>query len=203
MMTLTSACAYACLLAGMLVAPSAAMARGEFCGTLPPSGFDAPPAVGHVGRYSNPVYGYSVRIPAPLRAYTQATGPERGVGMVLSWAPRAYLSVDAAYDVYFDISADGVHRRDINAMRLHDQVLGDQASGYMLAHSAGGRYVTRVQCVSDRKVYIHDDVIVVRNREIYRLNLQSVPERYAADVKVLEAMLRSWRWQPVARPQAH
>jgi hypothetical protein len=35
----------------------------------------------------------------------------------------------------------------------------------------------------------------MRNREIYRLNLQSVPERYAADAKVLNAMLRSWRWR--------
>jgi hypothetical protein len=176
------------------------MARGEFCGTLPPSGFGQPPDVGHAGRYSNPVYGYSVRIPAPLSGYTQGSGPERGFGMVLSWTPRAYLRVDAAYDAYYDISADGVHRRDINAMRLHDQVLGDQASSYVLAHSAGGRYVTRVQCASDSQIYIHDDVIVVRSREIYRLNLQSVPERYAADVKVLNAMLRSWRWRPIAKP---
>jgi hypothetical protein len=199
-MTLSCACVWTCLLAGALWIPSAAMARGEYCGTLPASGFDQPPAVGHAGRYSNPVYGYSVRIPAPLRAYTHASEPERGFGMVLSWTPRAYLRVDAAYDVYYDISADGVHRRDINAMRLHDQVLGDQVSGYVLAHSAGGRYVTRVQCATGPEVYIHDDVIVVRNREIYRLNLQSVPQRYGADRKVLDAMLRSWRWQPIAKP---
>lgn len=194
-MTLSGACLCACLLAEGLGAPYAALARAEFCGTLPPSGFDQPPAVAHTGRYSNPVYGYSVRIPAPLRAYTRTSGPERGFGIVLSWTPRGYLSIDAAYDAYYDISADGVHRRDINAMRLHDQVLGDQPSGYVLAHSAGGRYVTRVQCAPDPQIYIHDDVIVVRNREIYRLNLQSVPERYAADVRVLNAMLRSWRWQ--------
>jgi hypothetical protein len=198
-MTLLDACACACLLAGAL-APSAALARGEFCGTLPPSGFDQPPNAAHAGRYSNPVYGYSVRIPAPLRAYTQAGAPERGFGMVLSWTPRAYLSVDAAYDAYYDIDADGVHRRDINAMRLHDQVQADQVGSFVLAHSAGGRYMTRVQCASDPQVYIHDDVIVVRNREIYRLNLQSVPERYGADRKVLDAMLRSWRWQPIAKP---
>jgi hypothetical protein len=197
--TLSGACVCACLLAAVLAAPSAAHARGEFCGTLPPVGFDAPPNIGHGGRYSNPVYGYSVLIPAPLRAYTQAAGAERGFGMLLSWKPRAYLSVDAAYDVFYDLSADGVHRRDINAMRLHDQVLGDQASSYVLARGVGGRYQTRVQCASDPQVYIHDDVIVVRNREIYRLNLQSVPERYAADVKVLNAMLRSWRWQPIVK----
>jgi hypothetical protein len=41
---------------------------------------------------------------------------------------------------------------------------------------------------------------VVRNREIYRLNLQTLPERYADDVKVLDALLRSWRWQAIVAP---
>jgi hypothetical protein len=107
--------------------------------------------------------------------------------------------VDAAYDVYYDITAAGVHRRDINAIRLHDLLVSDQASSYSLDHAAGGRYVTRVQCAGDARVYVHDDVIVMRNREIYRLDLQSVPERYAADVKALNAMLRSWRWQAIGQ----
>jgi hypothetical protein len=57
-----------------------------------------------------------------------------------------------------------------------------------------------VQCAGDPRIFIHDDVIVVRNREIYRVNLQSVPERYASDVKLLNLMLRSWRWQPPGKP---
>jgi hypothetical protein len=186
------------LAACALGATCAVEARGEFCGTLPTAGFEQPPNAAHTGRYRNPVYGYALQIPAPLRAYTQAAGPERGFGIVLSWTPRAYLSVDAAYDAYYDISADGVHRRDLNAMRLHDQVLSDQASQAAIAHTAGGRYLTRLRCAPDAQIYIHDDVIVVRNREIYRLNLQTVPERYAADVKLLDAMLRSWRWQAIA-----
>jgi hypothetical protein len=188
-----------CLAAFALGLTFVAEARGEYCGTLPPAGFDHPPNAAHTGRYSNPVYGYAVQIPAPLRAYTAAAGPERGFGMLLSRTPRAYLSVDAGYDAYYDISADGVHRRDLNAMRLHDQVLSDQASHAAIAHVAGGRYLTRLRCAADPQVYIHDDVIVVRNREIYRLNLQSVPERYAADVKLLDAMLRSWRWQAITQ----
>lgn len=186
---------WSCIAACVLGATGAAHARGEFCGTAPPPGFDQPPNHAHTGRYLNPVYGYAVGIPAALSGYTPSAGPERGFGMVLSWTPRAYLSVDAAYDVYYDITADGVHRRDINAIRLHDLVVSDQASSYALDHAAGGRYVTRVQCAGDPRIYVHDDVIVMRNREIYRLNLQSVPERYAGDAKVLNAMLRSWRWQ--------
>src|ERR1700722_14916630 len=84
-------------------ASGAAQARGEFCGSVPPPGFDQPPNRSHTGRYDNPLYGYSVTIPGPLSAYSQSGGAERGFGIVLSWTPRAYLSVDAAYDVYYDI----------------------------------------------------------------------------------------------------
>ncbi len=196
-MSMSEASACFCITACLLLGAATANARGEFCGTQPPAGFDQPPNHRYTGRYLNQPYGYSVDIPAPLGAYAKSGGPERGFGLVLSWLPRAYLSVDAAYDVYYDITADGVHRRDLNAIRLHDLVLEDQATSYSIAHAAGGRYVTRVQCAGDAQVYIHDDVIVVRNREIYRLNLQSLPQRYARDVKVLEAIVRSWRWQGV------
>jgi hypothetical protein len=199
-LTMSETCIWLCFAACALAAAGAAHARGEFCGTAPPPEFEQAPNRVHTGPYVNPVYGYSVAIPAPLSAYTPGVGPERGFGIVLSWSPRAYLSVDAAYDAYYDISADGVHRRDINAIRLHDLVVSDQGSSYLLAHAAGGRYLTRVQCAGDPQIYIHDDVIVMRNREIYRLNLQSVPERYAIDVKVLNAMLRTWRWQASSKP---
>jgi hypothetical protein len=199
-MSVPKTSAWPCIVACVIGAAGTARARGEFCGTQPPTGFDQPPNQVHTGRYLNQLYGYSVDIPAPLSAYTKSEGPERGFGMVLSWLPRAYLSVDAAYDLFYDITADGVHRRDLNAIRLHDLVLEDQAASYSVAHAAGGRYVTRVQFADDTRVYLHDEVIVLRNREIYRLNLQSVPERYAADVKVLDAMLRSWRWQGVQAP---
>lgn len=194
-MTTTDSSIWSWMFACAIGFASAAHASGEFCGSVPAPGFDQAPNQAHAGHYLNRVYGYSVAIPAALRAYTQSGGPERGFGIVLSWSPRAYLSVDAAYDAYYDITSEGVHRRDINAIRLHDLVVGDQVSSYSLARVAGGRYVTRVQCPGDTQIYIHDDVIVMRNREIYRLHLQSVPERYATDVLVLDAMLRSWRWE--------
>jgi hypothetical protein len=199
-MTIREIWCWLCIAAGALGAAGAAQARGEFCGTVPAAGFDQPPNAAHSGRYLNQVYGYAVTIPAKLSAYTRSDGPQRGFGIVLSWAPRAYLTVDAGYDAFYDITADGVHRRDLNAIRLHDQLVNDQAAGYSLAHAAGGRYLTRLQCSGDAQIYIHDDVIVVRNREIYRVNLQTLPERYSADVKVLDALLRSWRWEPVTAP---
>jgi hypothetical protein len=42
---------------------------------------------------------------------------------------------------------------------------------------------------------VHEEVIVLRNREIYRVDLQSSPERYAADLGRLNALLSSWRWE--------
>ena len=199
-MSMSESAAWFCVVACVLGAAGTANGRGEFCGTQPPGGFDQPPNHSYTGRYLNQLYGYSVDIPAPLSGYAPSVGPERGFGIVLSWLPRAYLRADAAYDAYYDISADGVHRRDLNTIRLRDQVLEDQAVSSSMSHTVGGRYVTRVQCAGDAQVYIHDDVIVVRNREIYRLNLQSVPERYDRDVRVLDAMLRSWRWQGVQSP---
>jgi hypothetical protein len=184
------------LLLGLGGAPLA-LARGEFCGGLPAAGFDQAPNHPRTGEYVNATYGYGLTIPPGRMAYARAQGPERGVGIVLSWTPRAFLRIDAAYDVFYDITAAIVHLRDLNAIRLRDVVLTDHIAAATLAHEPGGRYVTRVQCAGDPTVYIHDDVIVMRRREIYRVDLQTVPERYAQDVKLLEDIVRSWRWVPV------
>jgi hypothetical protein len=183
-----------------LIMSNPIFAHGEFCGTAPEAGFDQPPNQVRTGRYVNGLYGYSVAIPAPLNGYVSRSGTERGFGIVLSWTPRAYLHVDAAYDAFFDITATGVHRSDLSTIRLHDKVIDDQVAAYTLAQKPGGRFVTRVQCGEDPAVFVHDDVIVVVNREIYRLDLQTVPQRYDADVKVLNQMLRSWRWETLLPP---
>jgi hypothetical protein len=44
---------------------------------------------------------------------------------------------------------------------------------------------------------VHEAVIVVRRREIYRLDLQSTPDRLAQDQRQLDAMIRSWRWEAI------
>jgi hypothetical protein len=172
-------------------------ADDSFCGALPAAGFDQPPNVPRTGRYINSVYGYSVNIPASFSGYSASTGPQRGFGIVLSWKPRAFLRIDAAYDAFFDITAQGVHRSDLIAMRQHATVVDDRAATFTLAHKEGNRYLTRVRCGDDPELFVHDTVIVMVNREIYRLALQTVPERYDADSAVLNAMLRSWGWEPI------
>ena len=169
----------------------------QYCGRVPPPGFELPPNRAYTGRYVNARYGYAVSIPPGFIGFSDAGGPQRGFGIVLSWTPRAYLRVDAAYDVFYDITADGVHRRDIGGVRLFDTLLSDRKMPSALDGFSGGRYLMRVRCADDPGVYVHDDVIVVRRREIYRVELQSVPSRYAADVQLLDAMLSSWSWVPV------
>jgi len=53
----------------------------------------------------------------------------------------------------------------------------------------------RLQCRGTAEPLMHEEIIVVRNREIYRLDLQSSPGRFQRDLRQLETMLRSWRWE--------
>jgi hypothetical protein len=174
-----------------------AQSRDDFCGRGLTQGFDPAPERTHGGRYVNAAYGYSLDIPAGLAGITSATGPQRGFIISLSELPRAYLRVDAAYDAFYDITAAGVHRRDLNTIRLHDTVLADESAEVSLSHQAGGRFLTRLQCRGGSDIVVHETVIVVRAREIYRLDLQSTPDRLAQDRRQLEAMIRSWRWEAV------
>src|ERR1035437_3769808 len=152
-----------------------AQTRDDYCGGRPPPGFDQPLSRAHTGRYVNDTYGYSLTIPAGFTAFTSASGPERGFVIGLAGTPRVFLSVDASYDAFYDITASGVHRRDLNTIRLHDAVLSDKVADAVLAQTAGGRYLLRVQCRDVHAVIIHEEIIVLRNREIYRLDLQSTP----------------------------
>jgi hypothetical protein len=174
-----------------------ALLLNPYCRNVPAPGFDRPPNVARTGQFNDASYGYAVAIPAGVTAYASPELPTQGFGILLSWDPRAYLRVDASYDVFYDINADAVHRRDMLGVRLHDTLLADRSVPDGLAGAGGGRYRMQFQCPGDAQVYIRDDLIVVRNREVYRLELQTVPSRYAADAQLLAAMQSSWRWLPV------
>jgi hypothetical protein len=156
-----------------------------------------PPERGRIGRYVNRAYGYSVGIPAGMRALTAPTGPERGFVILLSAEARAFISVDAAYDVFYDITPAGVHQRDRNTISLHDAVLADDTGDISLAGEAARRSLMRLRCHDSSDPRTHEAIIAVRNREIYRLDLQTTPERSSSDQIALESMLKSWRWEVV------
>jgi hypothetical protein len=165
-----------------------------YCRNVPAPDFGRPPSVPRGGEFDAAAYGYAVTIPAGLTAYAGAEQSPQGFGIVLSWEPRAYLRVDAAYDVFYDITAAAVHRRDAGAVRLHDKLLTDLTVPDTLGGEAAERSHTQFQCPGDPQTYLHDDFIVIRNREVYRLELQTVPSRYEQDVEILAAIQRSWRW---------
>lgn len=186
-------------LSALLFVARVGAAASPYCGALPAAGFDQPPNIPHSGRYANRPYGYAVTIPAGLTAFTTPEGPERGFGIVLSWSPRAFLRVDAGYDAFYDITPQGVHQRDLSAMHLHDQVVSDGSQPVKLSRVAGAQFTTQMRCPGDPATYVHADVIVVRWREIYRLDLQTTPERQAMDLKTVQALVRSWQWVAVQR----
>lgn len=164
------------------------------CGALPDSSFGRPPNRPHTGQYVNATYGYAVTIPPALTGYTRAAAAQRGFGILLSRSPPARLSVDAAYDVFYDITPAGVHRRDSVGARLFDRLLSDESMQLSLAGVPAGRYRMRVQCPGSPRIYIHEQVIAVRDREIYRIDLHTVPARLTDDARLLDELVASWRW---------
>jgi hypothetical protein len=148
------------------------------------------------GRYTNRLYGYAVTIPDQRLGYAPASAPARDLVIPLSAKPSALLRVDAAYDALYDISAAGVHTRDRVDVGLFDQLLSDDAQAFSLAGVAGGRYRMQVLCRADRQPLVLESIIVVRNREIYRLDLKTHPNRLREDEALLDAMAGSWSWIP-------
>jgi len=170
-----------------------------YCRNVPAPDFDRAPNRALVGQFDDAPYGYAVTIPSGLTAYAPPQQWMPGFGLVLSWEPRAYLQANASYDVFFDITAAAVHRRDVQGLRLHDRLLEEASTGDTLGGEPAERNRMRYQCPGDPQIYLHEGLIVVRNREIYRLELQTVPARYARDAALLNAMQRSWHWLPVSK----
>lgn len=188
----------ACYAALLALWPSwgGAQTRDQYCGRGA-AGFDRPLQVAHSDRYLNSTYGYSLSIPSGWNAYTSHNGPERGIVLTRPGDASAQLSVDALYDAYYDITAAGVHRRDLNTIRLHDSVLGDEETTAALAGVPGNRFRIHVQCSGQPTQWVHEELIVVRNREIYRVDLQSSAEHYEEYRAGLLTLWRSWRWEPL------
>ena len=178
-------------------APARAQSREDYCAERLPFERAQPASSSPGTRYVNAAYGYSVGIPAGQSVLTRGEGPERGFFLALTETPRGYLRVDAAYDVFYGITPDGVHRRDLNAIRLHDAVLGEESEAAQLAGEPALRSVVRLRCRGSLATVVHETLIAVRRREIYRLDLQSTAERFPTDERLLESLWRSWRWETV------
>lgn len=177
--------------------PAPAQSRADYCGVEIPPVVELPPERAKNGRYVNLTYGYSVQLSPGQRLYTAQQGPERGFVLVLSSQPRAFIRVDAAYDVFYDLTAEGVHRRDLNTIRLHDTLRSDEPALTRLAGEPAQLSLVRLVCRGDAVELVHEAIIAVRRREIYRLDLQTTPERLPGDARMLSALADSWRWEAV------
>lgn len=168
--------------------------RDSYCAVFAAATALPPAAPALTGRYANPPYGYALTIPAGLRGFAPAEGSARDIVIPLSARPRALLRVDASYDQFYDITAAGVHTRDSVDVRLFDQLLSDEAQPFALGGVDGSRYRMGVLCRGDPTAYVFEDIVVVRNREIYRLVLQTEPSRLPMDEAFLDALARGWSW---------
>lgn len=182
-------------LAAALPRPLIAQTRDDYCGSAPIPGVQRQVGSLPERRYVNRSYGYSLQLPANESIFVAPEGPERGFTLVLSTQPRALIRVDAAYDVFYDITPEGVHRRDVNTLRLHDTLLHEQDSATMLAGEPASRSSFRFTCRGSAEELVHEAVVAVRRREIYRLDLQTTPQRAEVDARLLSALVRSWRWE--------
>ena len=181
----------------VISAPALALSRDDYCADRLSFELAQPSSTPRGTRYVNSTYGYSVAIPTGSQLLTRADAPERGFFLALARTPRGYLRVDAAYDVFYDITAEGVHRRDLNAIRLHDAVLEEQSVAVQLAREPALHSVVRLKCRGHTETLVHESIVTVRRREIYRLDLLSAPERLAEDERLFERLWRSWRWEPL------
>lgn len=179
-------------------APCGAQTRDDYCGADLPRALTQSVDQARSGRYVNQTYGYSVGIPSGMQAFVLPGGPARGFWVLLSTGPLAFVRVDASYDVFYDITPTAVHQRDLNAIRLHDVVLADSSLDAALSNEPARRSRMQLRCAVGGTLRAHEEVIALRRREIYRLDLQTTPERLAADSRVLDALVRSWRWEPVS-----
>jgi len=184
--------AWAVLMA--LAMPLAARANG--CGRFPSAEFEGPDRARVEGRYANATYGYAVKAPPGRVGHVSpAPAPNHGFGVVLSWTPRAYLYVDGSYE---SLEGSTLEEQSARFVRADAQrVLWTRSTKARLGGLDAVRYVARYECPGLQGVYITDEVRALSRDggTVYTVALLTTAERYHADRKAFEAMVRSFSLQ--------
>ena len=115
------------------------------------------------GFYGNGDYSYSVNVPSGLTAYgAAAPAPNHGVGIVLSWEQRAYVFVDATYDVLDWATPREAARWELASTREDStRVLSVRRTSARLGTLRALRQVVRHRCAGRPEVYVDDAVIAL------------------------------------------
>src|SRR3989442_11999756 len=95
----------------------------QSCGDFPAPGFDAPEMRHFTGQYSNPNFGFAVRIPKGITGHDlPAPAPHHGFGVVLSWEPRAYMDFDGSYNA-LELSLPETENQNLERLRESSESL--------------------------------------------------------------------------------
>jgi len=166
----------------------------DLCGRFPEPGFDGPEMRHFAGAYTNPNYGYSVQIPKGLTGYdVPSPSPHHGVGIVLSWEPRAFISVDGSY-LTEDITLSEVADQQLEFLSERSQaVLTTRRTPRRLGGLRAQRVISEHTCRSTPGVFVQDTVVAVSGNIRFTLELLTTKDRYAADREVFDRMLSTWR----------
>lgn len=183
------------LAATLLLSAAGAAPAAQTCGHFPTPGFDAPDIPRVEKHYANAQYLYSVDLPAGLVAHG-AAGPDHGVGIVLSWEPRAYLNVDGTYDA-IEWKTPRAAAKQMLAWKREEStvVLSHSSRPGRLGPLRAVRLVVRHRCANLPDVYVDDDVVAIDAKQgiVYQVSLTTTEPRYARDKALMDAMLASWR----------
>ena len=182
------------LVASALAAVAAGLVRAEPCGRFPTSGFDGPDMRRVEGRYSNGQYHYAVDVPAGHAAYLDPDAPDHGVGIVLSWEPRAYVNVDGTYDAV-EWKTPAAAAKQLLAWKRDSStsVLSHAQSPARLGPLRALRQVVRHRCAGRPDVYVDDDIVAIADGVVYELSLTTTEARYPQDKALIDRMRASWR----------
>ncbi|HXI91061.1 MAG TPA: hypothetical protein VNO24_13680 [Blastocatellia bacterium] len=167
----------------------------DHCGDFPEKRFDESENTKWTNRYVNFVYRYSVKIPKGLSGYSDLPpSPQHGVGIVLSWEPRAYIYFDGSYN-----SSGARNTRELEQEHLKwlaeesSQITGILHHKSRLGLVSARRYVARHTCRKLQGTFIEDETIMLHKGIVYTASLLTSPDRYSRDKAVLDQMMRSWR----------
>jgi len=166
-------------------------AKGD-CGRF--SGPDPKVSPAFRSRYTNPTFGYLIRLPHHIVAYGEPPPqPAHGVGISLSREPRSYLYIDGSYNSGFAPDVATV---------AHDH------EGYVRQDSLSVQRVTRTWArLGSRKAlrlrmehscslgsFVTDEIFLLKRDIIYTVSLTAPKTRYRQDKRVLEAIARSFEF---------
>lgn len=171
------------------------------CGDFPQPGFDDSDMAHFTGQTYNPNYGYSVIIPKGLVGHNSPPpAPYHGFGIILSWEPRAYLYVDGSYNSLDLESLDKVKAQNLEWLKQESKkIISVKHSVSKLGPLQAKRYVALHICPKASGEFIDDYTFAFSKGKdiIYTVALLTTADRYKKDQRVLEAILKTWKLEPI------